>query len=1558
MSEEQTISTLRFASEAKKIQNHAKVNEVLDNQATISRLKKENEELKRQMDLQKSTNMLEMVEEMREQLEAERREKENQLKLNEELRSKIITSSQPAPPRKSHMPHNVNKKSRRETWCGPAMRKNMRMSMAAGAFLKPLPKVDFLAPGGSLIPTLSTTQDDFMDHLISEEEEKLVEIEEENETSHLKVVPRKRKNVNFVNSPQFCSPRRKISNSLIDLNTTDEGGTPKAIIRDKYKRVSLALNSREVELERERMARQEAESELQELQEFTRLEDESGVTQERQAPLEEVFVHEKSDQVKFLERSFKDAERLNLELTKELNDKRQELNVLLSKHHELQSSHEMLLEKDKSLEAKVIVLEPLVTEVKTLKEKSEILVRNEQDFEIRLKLAVNKKDSVIEDLKKCLDSVYDEISLLESGNKEDIKKRFQKMSDLQEQVTSLQQALKDNEASLSEAQIENKEDEKLKEQVCQLSTHLTTLSKEKTSLITEIESLKSSAKESSGLEELRIELESTKKALAEKDSIFSNMELSNESLLENIDKLNKDFEEVNQKHTNLLVLNRETETFNSELREEIDQLKLEITDAKNEKEKFEIENVDMKIEIEEVKSMFAEKENEVSRFGELLQSKGNEIEKVKDDLKVAFDEKENLEARLLEMKSSLEKVSHEKTRIENELKELAFVKVNETTNAINLQDELAAATGNPLEIETSVMEEAKLEESSNLQEEIDRLKAELLFANEEKQKLEDELSSRPTNGTRSFLEKLSATLTCIEESFVASPEADMSTSILMDESTANKTISSTGITVETVQEIKNQLLALQEKITTFDPDELKAKESQIMKLTEENDEMSKKLANLDSSPALPAESSSIHDDYEDKMKEMRKQHQAQLSVITNKMGEEMKTNLVALEEKLREEYDAKTQEHEDMVSDLRKHHLEEIANLRLTLQEESKTKLDVIEKDLREEILKLKENSSNLKSSILVEHEAKIQTLQSQHQTLVDDLNQEITKLRAESVTIQLNFTQDLQEAQESLKTQHDDYEEKVSDLRKHHFGEMDQLRSELQEEFNTNRDALEKDLREEMLKLKENSSNLRSSILEEHDLKIQTIQSQHKSLVNDLNHEITKLRADNVTIQSNFNQDLWEKLESQKSQHYEVESNLRQEVTRLENELSLHQNRLQNEMENKLMEASKAQSNLEDVKEQLSKLRDTETMLREENTKMKESLGNKLMEASEAQSNLEDVKEQLSRVKDTEAMLREENTKMKESLENKLMEASEAQSNLEDVKEQLSRVKDTETMLREENTKMKDSLENKLMEASKAQSNLEDSQEQLSRVKDMESLLREENTSLKEALKNKLTEASKVQSILEDDQEQLSRLKETERMLREENASMKEALEFIEAEKVNTLTQSETSLGRLKEALAHKTLEFDNLFDKYESEGIALKEKEIELCEEYEEQIEQLKIIHQQEVEAVSSKTREEFLSHISSLESQLSSVVEMKSQLSRHKQFEEQLYMENSKLNDALKSKPSVNLQELEDLRRQHEVTVTTLKEELGNKNIELASLKGDVERGELHYKKRCEVLQVSKS
>ena len=41
-----------------------------------------------------------------------------------------------------------------------------------------------------------------------------------------------------------------------------------------------------------------------------------------------------------------------------------------------------------------------------------------------------------------------------------------------------------------------------------------------------------------------------------------------------------------------------------------------------------------------------------------------------------------------------------------------------------------------------------------------------------------------------------------------------------------------------------------------------------------------------------------------------------------------------------------------------------------------------------------------------------------------------------------------------------------------------------------------------------------------------------------------------------------------------------------------------------------------------------------------------------------------------------------------------------------------------------------------------------------------------------------------------------------------------------------------------------------------------------------------------------------------------------------------------------------------------LASAKEELGQKNIELASIKVDVERGELEYKKKCDILQVTKT
>ena len=158
---------------------------------------------------------------------------------------------------------------------------------------------------------------------------------------------------------------------------------------------------------------------------------------------------------------------------------------------------------------------------------------------------------------------------------------------------------------------------------------------------------------------------------------------------------------------------------------------------------------------------------------------------------------------------------------------------------------------------------------------------------------------------KTMLEKLSATLTCIEESFVGVPDTECS---ITEETVSggNVTISGTGITIETVLEIKNQLLALQEKIEDqVDPEELKAKEAAISELKKENEELVSRLSSQASAEKHSSEdavsASKIHEEYEDKMEELRKQHQAEIAIITTKMKQDMKSNLEALEEKLREE---------------------------------------------------------------------------------------------------------------------------------------------------------------------------------------------------------------------------------------------------------------------------------------------------------------------------------------------------------------------------------------------------------------------------------------------------------------------------------------------------------------------------------------------------------------------------------------------------------------------------------------------------------------------------------
>ena len=150
--------------------------------------------------------------------------------------------------------------------------------LVSGMFLNPLPRTDALNMSGNLTPNFQVSTDNFVNHLDTEEQEKLADDDETDENwlntaSPSPVARKKRKTVNFVQSPKFLSPRRSFSTSVFDnvMNrSVEDGSTPKEVIRDKFRRVSMALSTREMELERERSVRLEVETELQELQEFTR----------------------------------------------------------------------------------------------------------------------------------------------------------------------------------------------------------------------------------------------------------------------------------------------------------------------------------------------------------------------------------------------------------------------------------------------------------------------------------------------------------------------------------------------------------------------------------------------------------------------------------------------------------------------------------------------------------------------------------------------------------------------------------------------------------------------------------------------------------------------------------------------------------------------------------------------------------------------------------------------------------------------------------------------------------------------------------------------------------------------------------------------------------------------------------------------------------------------------------------------------------------------------------------------------------------------------------------
>ena len=153
---EESLSTLKFASRAKAVKNHAKVNEVFDEKALIVKLQKQVRQLEREkMDLQ-SGSALRRLEEEKQELAVILAEKQEHMdRLNRLLQKQTMTAM-----RSPRLCKPAKRPDRRKTWApGAASRSRMSLALSeqAGAL-----SLRSLAPGDgrrSLLPGVEPMED-------------------------------------------------------------------------------------------------------------------------------------------------------------------------------------------------------------------------------------------------------------------------------------------------------------------------------------------------------------------------------------------------------------------------------------------------------------------------------------------------------------------------------------------------------------------------------------------------------------------------------------------------------------------------------------------------------------------------------------------------------------------------------------------------------------------------------------------------------------------------------------------------------------------------------------------------------------------------------------------------------------------------------------------------------------------------------------------------------------------------------------------------------------------------------------------------------------------------------------------------------------------------------------------------------------------------------------------------------------------------------------------------------------------------------------------------------
>ncbi|KAG7174946.1 centromere-associated protein E-like [Homarus americanus] len=430
---EQTHSTLRFASSAKSIKNKPVVNEVLSEAALLQRYAKEIKNLKKSLEKERNTDRAQEVEQVREKLDEEARKNQELLMKVNELKAKIVVSSHP----RNCSPYNTKKKKkmRRETWAAPALARAMRESMGP-AYMQPIPLThQFLLPSlppWSDLPKISEgsssdTTDSTMDcSVISDgfgrNESSFsmdLELAEQSKLGKLDLSPysppplKHRKMVQFELTPELSpddecqaeesyltskpsTPRRETESPVPSHHLVIPGtpGTPAHILRERNRKMQEKLKEQEDWLK-------ECQEEFTDLQEYQKHEiilmEESFASKIADGSVDNTTLQEQRKEIMFLKHSLRDSEALLLDANRALSQRSQEIQLLQ-------------------------------------KQREKLTQENLRCF--RFEDELTKLCEEHKQMKKIMDA-WKEIAAYEGSNTEEVKRRSQRVSLLEEEISKL-----------------------------------------------------------------------------------------------------------------------------------------------------------------------------------------------------------------------------------------------------------------------------------------------------------------------------------------------------------------------------------------------------------------------------------------------------------------------------------------------------------------------------------------------------------------------------------------------------------------------------------------------------------------------------------------------------------------------------------------------------------------------------------------------------------------------------------------------------------------------------------------------------------------------------------------------------------------------------------------------------------------------------------------------------------------------------------------------------------------------------------------------------------------